>query len=926
MHNPFFSWTPVPGASRYRFELNNVNTFPPTGPGAHTGVTSNPFYFVPAVRKPLTPGPVVWYWRVVPIDAGGNEGLPSTVFSFRYTPLMVAPQLVAPLYYYVPNSYGANAQVFQPEDRTASLPVFAWSRFVLGSGAQAAAYRLQVSTDETFPPASIVWQTDTVNLSVAPTEADPFSPLPDTTYYWRVTGLTSLGGDQVGEWSQIWRARFDLSAGLAPAGPAPQLLRPAYGSEWTETTPQLEWSPVDGAEAYDVTIGTTADLSDGAVTTVRVPRTVHTPREMPQYPGDPGISLPYGTYWWRVCSVSGGVTGECSSASRFQIAAQSRWRAARTLGAAENRNLVATAPAGDVDAADDLSTLYVAQAADYWHFGFDASTASTVYGLYLDLDHTDGSGGTSDPRGYAVTAIPAHRPEYAVYVLPQGGSLATAAVAIYPWTEGGWGSVVMVSPTDYVYDGSRVEFRLANTLIGMIDTTQTASLALFSVHAAGEGARDAVPADPLVAGGAPTALRRFASASDRLAPSAPPNRAPGEGVTYPTLLPSAWSPPVDTPWYGYQILVAVDEEFTTIALDYTYRTSAASREPYVLPYWDDIWGDNTYYWRVRPVYSSDGSKRGAWSEASVFERQGAALTTDAMAESTTFATPTFSWQRLEGAKSYDLQVSRDPAFGTTEVNVKGLAGTSYTWTSTLAQAEYYWRVRARREATSAVINDWSPGRVFTLVLPMPAGLGSVPSAISGAPTLYWSPLLEEDGSHTAVLAAWKYRVQVSRDDTFSAIWDTVDTEQPCWTPTKGYYDDADYFWRVAMIDGQGKAGSYSPAASFQKAYPLPALVSPVGGATSQGTPTFVWKPLNGAAAYKVEVSTNNFVSIKETAKTNNCRWTPTSIYAGGGITYYWRVRMIDKDGREGSAEFSTFIVDPSVPLDNPVFLPRISVR
>ncbi|NLD73796.1 MAG: hypothetical protein GX649_13920, partial [Chloroflexi bacterium] len=29
VHNPMFSWTPVPGAVRYRFEINSVNSFPP---------------------------------------------------------------------------------------------------------------------------------------------------------------------------------------------------------------------------------------------------------------------------------------------------------------------------------------------------------------------------------------------------------------------------------------------------------------------------------------------------------------------------------------------------------------------------------------------------------------------------------------------------------------------------------------------------------------------------------------------------------------------------------------------------------------------------------------------------------------------------------------------------------------------------------
>ena len=65
-------------------------------------------------------------------------------------------------------------------------------------------------------------------------------------------------------------------------------------------------------------------------------------------------------------------------------------------------------------------------------------------------------------------------------------------------------------------------------------------------------------------------------------------------------------------------------------------------------------------------------------------------------------------------------------------------------------------------------------------------------------------------------------------------WDTVDTEQSCWTPTKGYYDGA-HWWRVAMIDGQGKIGAYSDPAVFHKAYPQPPLTGPEPGAVTPAT-------------------------------------------------------------------------------------------
>ena len=66
---------------------------------------------------------------------------------------------------------------------------------------------------------------------------------------WRVRALTGINGTEIGEWSQIWKTRFDLSLGLQPTtGAAPQLVRPVHTAEFVETTPLLEWQPLEGAE------------------------------------------------------------------------------------------------------------------------------------------------------------------------------------------------------------------------------------------------------------------------------------------------------------------------------------------------------------------------------------------------------------------------------------------------------------------------------------------------------------------------------------------------------------------------------------------------------------------------------------------------------------------------------------------------------
>jgi len=280
---------------------------------------------------------------------------------------------------------------------------------------------------------------------------------------------------------------------------------------------------------------------------------------------------------------------------------------------------------------------------------------------------------------------------------------------------------------------------------------------------------------------------------------------------------------------------------------------------------------------------------------------------------------------VEGAEYYDLQVDNDPGFGSTAISISTRQN-SYTHTSTLANAIYYWRVRVHRNG--GVINNWTTpdplcpaigplAGCFDLKLPLPTGLNHKPSGVVGrAPTLCWTPLIVNDAGDNPVLAAWKYRIQVSTEHGFSSIFDNIDTEQSCWTPTKGYAD-GEYYWHVAMIDGEGKVGNYSAYQTFTKQYLITTLVSPANGANAGGTPTFVWMPVNGAARYSFEVSEfPTFSPMVDSVTTDSIRWTPTMSYAAGK-TYYWRVAIVDADGKLGPFVGATII------LGYQIYLPLI---
>lgn len=894
---PIFSWTPVPGAAYYKIQIDDDPGFGSTYVSADTSNT----IFTPGTWTSA----VVYYWRVTPYDGNGKAGVPSNTFSLVSYANSMAPQQVYPLHYYPPNNFSGYSEVSTNpfEDRTVPLPIFIWHRlFTLSGEIYPQAYRLQVSTDPTFT--TVTWTVDTENTVAAPTVINPFAPLPDTDYFWRVRPL--IGGTEVGEWSQVWKARFNLTLGLDPtATTAPTLIRPTNGFEYAEATPLLEWFPVQTAPSYDVQIS-----SDESFTTIVDSSTVTYPSYVPtESLAQRSLgATDFGIYYWRV-RVTG--SSEWSETRRLQISAQSQWQYGRTLGAAANRLQIGSDPVGDsADADYDLHNLQVAQDKDYWYFGFNVPATPTkdlTYSLYLDLDHVNGSGATSDARGYSISTIPGFRPEYAIYILQESGVFSVSRVFLYRWTGSVWDTVqVLGSIGGFInFNTDYVEIKVPNTAIGYQDTTGSYTISLLSLPAGSSGSPlDSVPSDPNVPGSEPISM--FSNVTERMNQVMPPNDAAIDPSTFPSIMPFFWDWPVQTPWSGAYMKAYLDPLFTTEAATYTL-SSTTPNYARTFHAWDkDFLGDNTYYWRIQPRYRVGTSYyNGVWSQGWRFEREGFAPKD--LSTSVTFATPTFSWSIVEGAETYDLQVDNDPAFGSPEININ-TRQTSYTHTTTLANGNYNWRVRVKRNGS--VTNDWSGVQIFTLELPIPQNLQHYPGGTVGrAPTLCWDPLVQSQDS-IPVLAAWKYRVQVSKDPTFTSIFDTVDTEQSCWTSIEGY-DDGNYYWRVAMIDGNSTAryGNYSPFATLTKQYPTTSLVSPISGSTINATPTFTWTPVNGAAKYRLQVSiAANFSSTYDSVDTNNTTFTPTKKYANN--TYYWRVAIIDADGKVGPYNNATLILDP----------------
>ncbi len=925
VRHPFFSWTPVPGASYYLIEIGTDNF------QQHfvSETTSNPWY----TPNQYWGDELIYSWRVTPFDKNGGRGVSSDVVSFTSSYTMLAPMLVSPPYYYTPNTYPIpdQAVAMQPhEDRTVALPVFTWHRLTgpyPTGDTQAFVYRIEVNTDPTFinPP---IWTVDTENTNATPTSLNSFHPAPGVNYYWRVCPLDALGGACLEKatglpwWSQNWRTQIDIGLLQPTDTPASQLLRPIDGSEVVETMPLFEWLPLVGADNYEITISRDEAFTD-ILETTRV--------DYPAYAPTTSVAqrllsrLDFGTFFWRIQAYSGTTpVGSVSETWRFQVAAQSQWMLARTIGDPANRLVIGTdnlADAGDPNY--ELSDLYVSQDLGNWYIGFKATTGPTdmTYVLYLDTDHQDGSGATFDIQGYNLATIPAHQPEFAVYIYQNGSVFSPFLTVIYPWEGAGWGTPDILATFNngaITYTDGYVNLRIPNTAIGYQDTTGSYAISLVSVNRSTMAAVDSVPSDPNIPGG--NLISRFSSVSERMNQLRPGNNLGGDPATFASVPPIAWDYPVGgngaSPWAGARMKVYLDASYTNQIAEYGLDSNAAYYASSSHPWFNDFIGDNSYYWRVQPRYLAGGQYFGVWSQGGRFERQG--FVPENLQVSVTQATPTFSWDMVEGAQSYDLQVDNDPNFGWAEININ-TSQASFTPTDTLPNGVYYWRVRVQRWGN--ITNDWSSSQSFNLSLPTPTGLTpndpGATQVFGRVPTLCWQPVLVNDSDNHPVLAAYRYRVQI----LFNSVpIETIETEQTCYTPTNGYADGT-YTWRVAMVDGSYRLGDFSPLATFTKQYPVTTLLDPVDESVAS-TPTFYWTAVPGAANYQLEISLSpTFGAIYDAVVTNNTRYTPNRLYQTPQ-TYYWRVAMIDQQGRVGPFTGAQIILDPS-DLPNKLFLPAL---
>jgi hypothetical protein len=364
----------------------------------------------------------------------------------------------------------------------------------------------------------------------------------------------------------------------------------------------------------------------------------------------------------------------------------------------------------------------------------------------------------------------------------------------------------------------------------------------------------------------------------------------------------------------------------------TYSTKAMSL---VVP---DPLGEGDWFWRVTAVKSAGlVSLPSPAVSFNILPLAKPALVSPADSVDTKVSDVVLDWEPVPGARSYDVQISDGPTFDpASTTTASGVQSTRFSPYTTLANDQFWWRVRAidlNGQATTWAQTNYGFNRVYEhqSQAVYPTGSYSEPaSVITDRPYYEWTPVPQ----------ASDYQLIVADDLNFSVNPRTCRTSGTTYVPRSqsdcGFTTGGTTYWMVRPLDKPydkdglpGQLASVPQAFNWTKPDTAPAVFDPTaevqgmkvsvsgGGAGCASnlcdnvptTPVFTWDPMPGATSYSVYIGQDNKFTTSVLATksvpivTNNTMMAlkekdqlmalPDS---SAGQAYHWYVRACSPGG------------------------------
>ena len=585
-----------------------------------------------------------------------------------------------------------------------------------GDVPDAAGYSVEIADNPGF--SSVLWKASTTQSIAVPEIL-----LPDGAYWWRVRAVDAAG--TLGLWSDVGRVAKTWPSQIG--GTRVAATPTGGGASFTALNPYFSWSPVPGAKSYDVEVSPGDQFNDVVFRGESLSQSFATPAAAGALPDD--------TYSWRV-------------RARDPKDNPGPWTVATTF----TKSLDAPQP---ISPADDAAThdlrftwepiegvqKYEVQITDRefnWngnHIKVSASTSSSAFVptvgeqtaqsmVYGDLWWrvrpviNDVTGAWSTERKVTWQAPASGGP---AAVLGSTGDSDTGLSPQLSWTPVTGMRVYQVEiAADPLF--SNIRERVMTSSTSWVPRTPLRDNQIGAGYywrvIWGDGVTEDDPEWKVSPGSVATATFRKQT---RVTLGLPAN---GGVVQEPPLLTWAAVPGIGK----YDVELSQDGQFAAVS---TRRAGifGLGAVPGVMADGEKRLPEGTWSWRVRAV---DGSGVGqSWSPIGSFtlSSQRPVQKLPADGASVVFS-PLVTWSPVSGACGYDVQVSRDPSFGSADT--QDLLSTAQTAivppkVRVTTPGLHHWRVRA--DYCSGIGGQWSPSRSFRSVFPPSFNLNSIPKRV-----------------------------------------------------------------------------------------------------------------------------------------------------------------------------------------------------
>jgi hypothetical protein len=675
------------------------------------------------------------------------------------TPTTTSPATSAPKA--IPSPFKADRLSSQPtglSPNTAATPVRYPEQSVIltwGDVPKAVGYSVEVSDTPGF--SRIVWKGKTTQAIAVPEIL-----LPDGAYWWRVRAVDAAGTE--GIWSDVARVAKVWPNQIAgtrltatPNGPS---------ASFTALNPYLFWNPVPGAQTYDVEVSP----GDQFNSVVFWSKNMHQPFMTPAAAG----ALPDDTYSWRV-------------RARDPKGNLGPWTVASTFTKAWSRP-VQTGPA------DGATTQNL-------QLGWEPIDGAQRYEVQITRQEFNWSGeplviSTSTAASSFTPTLNEQLSREMVYG-PHWWRVRPVVSGVY----GAWSTARRVnwqapSPTY----GSPDLTSTGDTTTGLSPTLMwrpVAGATLYRVDIAGDPqfnnlleqevvtstswtSRKPLPDNQIGSGYYWRVVWGNGSSPENLGlmvdedvvPVAQFKKQTQVTLSAPENGGVVQDPPLLT-WGAVPGIARYDVELSS---DGTFADATTRKAviyglgavPGAMQDEEKRLPDGTWSWRVRAV---DGGDKGqTWSKVGTFTLNSARPTPKTPNDGASVVySPLLQWTPVSGACGYEVQVARDPSFGSDGAGSEPLT----TAQSAIVPPKqlittpgvHYWRVRA--DYCAEILGQWSATRSFRSVFPPDFNLNSVPAKVEFGRRVVVGGQLKNNGA-----AVKKARLYLERrtypSDTFKA--------------------------------------------------------------------------------------------------------------------------------------------------------------